>query len=473
MIRRPIMKKLILTGLMAVFICFMCAACGGNDGMIHVSPDGNDKTGDGSSGNPYATVSAAVSKAADGDEVIVHEGTYDSIVLKKNASGTRENPMAIKAADGEKAVIKSSGYGIHMVNADNITIDGFEIEGGTHGIYYESTEKQGKDPLENVTISNCTVHGIWGTHGICVYARNSLAPVKNLTMEGCHVYDCRCGSSESTVFNGNIDGFTISGNVIHDNNNIGIDMIGFEGTADVPEKDCARNGVCRGNVVYNISARGNEAYLEDGEYDLCADGIYVDGGQDIEIYENFVFNCDIGIEVATEHSPDDNSLFRVSRIKVHDNVIAACTGWCGLCFGGYDKDLGFTEESEFYSNTFVDNGTQIGVQRSKGNQIYDNLFAGGDSAVEFNSDCRQKDMVNVFGENTWCLEEGVKLEDAVDFYGLDPEVLFPEKAMKKQTVISGRDKALDGFKSLIDGAGSAFVPEDKYVEIYEKEVNGK
>ena len=62
---------------------------------------------------------------------------------------------------------------------------------------------------------------------------------------------------------------------------------------------------------------------------------------------------------------------------------------------------------------------------------------------------------------------------AVDFYGLDPEVLFPEKAMKKQTVISGRDKALDGFKSLIDGAGSAFVPEDKYVEIYEKEVNGK
>ena len=459
------MKKLILVGIMAAFICILCAGCGGNEDMIHVSPDGNDKTGNGSADAPYATVPAAAAKAENGEEIVVHEGTYGKFALEKDVSGTKENPTVIRVADGEKAVIKNDGYGIHMVNVDNITIDGFEIEGGTHGIYYESTKEQGKDSLDNVTIKNCTVHGIRGTHGICVYAKNSLAPMKNLTMEGCEVYDCRCGSSESTVFNGNIDGFIISNNVIHDNNNIGIDMIGFEGTADDPEVDRARNGVCCGNVLYNISA----AYLEDGEYDLCADGIYVDGGQDIEIYENFVFNCDIGIEAATEHSPEDNRIFMVSRIKIHDNVIASCTGWCGLCFGGYDRDLGFTEESEFYNNTFVDNATQIGIQRSKGNQIYGNLLVGGETAVEFNSDCRQKDQINDFGKNTWCPEGRKDLKDAIDFYDFDPGALFPAKAMKKQTVIYDRDEALDGFESRIDGMGSAFVPEDRYVKIYEEE----
>ena len=462
------MKKAIITGIIAFFICFICAGCGGNGDSIHVSADGNDKTGDGSPDNPYATVSAAVAKMSGGEEILVHEGTYDGIVLAKEVSGTRESPVVIKAADGERVVIKSSGYGIHMVNVENVIIDGFEIDGGTRGIYYESTKAQGKESLDNVTIKNCRVHGIRGTHGICAYARNSQAPVRKLTVEGCEVYDCRCGSSETVVFNGNIDGFTISGNVIHDNNNIGIDMIGFEGTAGKPRVDCARNGICRGNVVYNISSRGNKAYLEDGEYDLCADGIYVDGGQDIEIYENFVFNCDIGIEAATEHSPDDNDLFMVSRIKVHDNVIASCTEQYGLCFGGYDKDLGFTAESEFYSNTFVDNGTQLGIQRSCGNQIYDNLFVGGETAIEFNPDCREEDQINGFGKNTWCPGNGAELKDAIEFCDFDPQVLFPEKAMKKQTVITDRDEALDGFRSRIDGAGSNFVPEEKYVKIYKE-----
>ena len=40
--------------------------------------------------------------------------------------------------------------------------------------------------------------------------------------------------------------------------------------------------------------------------------------------------------------------------------------------------------------------------------------------------------------------------------------------MKKQTVITDRDEALDGFRSRIDGIGSNFVPEEKYVKIYKE-----
>ena len=195
-------------------------------------------------------------------------------------------------------------------------------------------------------------------------------------------------------------------------------------------------------MIYNISAEGNPAYFEDGEYDLCAGGIYVDGGQNIEIYNNFVSNCDIGLEVATEHSPDENELFRVSGIHVHDNVIADCTGYAGICFGGYDNDLGFTEGCVFEHNTLVDNSVQIGVQRSKNNRINSNLIIGGEIAVEFNDDLRSEDMINDISGNAFCdIDDEESLTDA---FG---------------TVYQDRTKVVDGFRSLIDGVGSRFVPD--------------
>ena len=469
-----------LTAAMLVAVCAMSIGCGnttapsadpaggdyaGEDGLIHVAAAaGSDESGNGTEESPYASIAYAVTKLEPGREVVVHDGTYEAFTLDAAMSGTAEAPVIVRAADGEAPVIKPAGdgdevIGIHLINVDHITLDGLTVEGGTHGIYYESTRDQGETPLTDITIKDCTVHAIRGTHGICVYARNDLAPVTNLTMSGCEVYDCECDSSESTVFNGNIDGFEIAGNVIHENNNIGIDMIGFEGTAEHPadsgfdnayDADFARNGTCHDNVVYGISAEGNAAYYEDGEYDLCADGIYVDGGQNIEIYNNFVFCCDIGIEVATEHSPDDNPLFKVSGIDVHDNVIAGCEGWCGICFGGYDADLGFTEDCKFYNNTLIDNDTQIGVQRSRNNEIYGNLLAGGATGIEYNTDCRPEDLSgNAIHDNA---AAGLEERDSwTDTYGktyADPSAL------------------LDGWTPRIEGCGSSFTPADEYVTIY-------
>ena len=465
------MKKIILLTLIAAAVCFALAGCG----------SGSEESAEAEGTQIQVTA---------GEETIVEDGTYGTLELDASMSGTPESPTVIKAADGAAPVIQVSpgefqngeeeelppSYGIHMVNVHDVVIEGLAVEGGTHGIIYESTQHQGDDPLNNITIKDCRVSGVVGVHGICVYAGNDMAPVQDLTVTGCEVSECKCGDSESLVLNGNIDGFEISGNTIHDNNNIGIDMIGFEGTAqhmeaedpaDLFEVDMVRNGKCFGNTVYNISADGNPAYYEDGKYDLCADGIYVDGGQDIEVCENFVFNCDIGIEVATEHSPDYNPLCKVSGVKVHDNIVADCRGWCGLCFGGYDRDIGFTENCEFYNNTFVDNGTQIGVQRSKDNKIYDNLFVGGESTIEFSGDCRQKDMINNFGRKVWCLEDGY-LIDMMDTAGYDLSVLIPEECMEKQEVLNIRSQVLDGFASKIEGAGSSFVPDEAAVKIYDE-----
>ena len=493
---RSVKKWIALAGIPV--LCFgLCCACGRKESsekievkkvetdtakctkQLYVSAGADAAAADGSQAQPYATIGEAAAQIGPGTEVIVSAGEYPAFELTAAASGTGEAPVVIRAADGENVIVKApeaadggdeDRIGIHIVNAQHITLQGLEVTGGTHGICYESTREAGEQPLDCVVIRDCKVHGVRGTHGICVYARNDLAPVTNLIMSGCEVWDCECGDSESTVFNGNVDGFEICGNVIHDNNNIGIDMIGFEGTAKHPkgykdadgkkanryENDFVRNGLCHDNFVYGISAEGNDAYLEDGEYDLCADGIYVDGGQDIKIYDNFIFDCDIGLEVATEHSPDDNELFKVSGIEVCDNVIADCTGWCGICFGGYDKDLGFTEGCVFHNNTLIDNETQIGVQRSRDNDVYANLLVGGGSAVEFNEDCRKEDLVNRIRDNAAC---GFGDEDSwSDDYG---------------RIYKDKSEVIEDYRSRFEGIGSAFVPDADQIAVYEQRKQGE
>jgi hypothetical protein len=44
----------------------------------HVSPDGNDSTGNGSEGKPYATRQKAIDEAAENDTIIIHAGVYSS-----------------------------------------------------------------------------------------------------------------------------------------------------------------------------------------------------------------------------------------------------------------------------------------------------------------------------------------------------------------------------------------------------------
>ena len=463
-------KQLIQSRLLKITVAFAMmisaiwlSGCGRQEteteqGAVYVAEDGDDETGTGAWKAPYATISHAA-EAAPGSLILVGKGEYEPLDLGPECSGSKDSPTVIRPAEGAKVVIHvEDETGIFLKNVHDISIEGLETVGGTYAVEYLSTPEAGKQPLSNISIRNCKVHGVRGQHGICVYARNDLAPVTDLTIEGCEVYDCECYWSESMVINGNIDGFLIERNKVHDNNNIGIDMIGFEGfachqgeTGDVNpyEVDYVRNGICRDNLVYNISTEGNEAYYEDGEYDLCAGGIYVDGGQNIEIYNNFIFNCDIGLEVATEHSPEENELFKVSGISVHDNVIADCTGFAGLVFGGYERDLGFTEDCIFDNNTLVDNPYQIVVQHSRNNRICANLVLGGEEGVFFEPACLEEGQVNEISGNAAAEIENE--ESWTEEYG---------------AVYSDRSETVDGFRPLIKDTGSAFVPDEEQMKIY-------
>ena len=125
---------------------------------IHVSPEGNDDLGKGTKDSPYASVSVAAEKAP-GSVIILHEGDYDPIKLGPECSGNEKTSTIIRAAEGEKAVIHAEGEtGISLDNVSYITVEGLEIEGGTHGINYEST-REAFQPLTDIHIIGCKVHG--------------------------------------------------------------------------------------------------------------------------------------------------------------------------------------------------------------------------------------------------------------------------------------------------------------------------
>jgi len=175
-----------------------------------------------------------------------------------------------------------------------------------------------------------------------------------------------------------VDEFQVTGNLIHDVNNIGIDCIGFEGTSPIKGQDQARNGYVALNTVYNVTSLTNPAYAGS----QSADGIYVDGGMSIVIERNIVHNADIGIEVTSEH------LGKVaSDVIVRSNLDYFCNV-VGLSIGGYDVHRGGTLNCTFVNNTFYENDTtnsgsgEFQIQfYTKGNVFKNNILSASAQGV--------------------------------------------------------------------------------------------
>src|SRR5207302_8808195 len=119
----------------------------------------------------------------------------------------------------------------------------------------------------DIQLRNNNVHHIeydtadGNAFGISIYGTSKTQPITNVVLDGNEVHHLKTGNSESVTLNGNVKNFQVTNNRVHDNNNIGIDFIGFERTCPDPKQDQARDGVCRGNIVWNISSATNPAYF--------------------------------------------------------------------------------------------------------------------------------------------------------------------------------------------------------------------
>jgi parallel beta-helix repeat protein len=329
---------------------------------FYVSIQGDD-TNDGSETAPWRHIQFALDQAGPGDTIYVMDGEYNEMVAFNNPGSADGGTITLQNYPGHKPVIDGTGLPLEgepglvvIENMAYIKLSGFEIRnlkaGGDPDIFPAGIWVRGSG--DHIEISNNVVHHIensceeCGAHGIAVYGYESDASIHDIIVDGNEVRDNKLGWSESLVLNGNVEKFVVSNNVVHDNDNIGIDLIGFEETAPDPAVDRARDGVVVGNLVYNINSYGNPAYGEE----RSSDGIYVDGGTNIVIERNTVHDGNIGIELASEHAGKNTSYITVRNNFVYNNTQV------GIAFGGYDEERGSTENCVIVNNTLYNNATQ-------------------------------------------------------------------------------------------------------------------
>lgn len=328
----------------------------------YVAKTGKD-TNPGTEALPWKTIQKAADTLAPGDTAWVRKGVYKERVTVNISGNSTSGFVSFKAYPGEKPIVDGSRFvppvddtALFLIkDRDYVLVQGFEMR------RYKAA-RGNRTPCGILVIGECSnieirennVHHIaynsrrGNAFGIAVYGTSAVKPITNLIIDGNEVHHCKLGNSESLTINGNVSGFEVTNNRVHDNNNIGIVFIGFEETCPDPAQDQARDGICRGNTVWNISSHGNPAYGRA----YSAGGIYVDGGTRILVERNISYRCDIGIELASEHAGRATSHITVRENVVYRNRIG------GLFMGGYDEDRGSAEHCYVHHNTFFENDTR-------------------------------------------------------------------------------------------------------------------
>ena len=351
----------------------------------YVSKSGRDSNS-GSFTAPWLTIQHAANAVTGGATVYVESGVYTESV-NFPASGTASNYITFTNYPGQTATIDGTGLSVsgtqglvNIVNQSYITVSGFEIRNYT-------TSSSGPTPTgiwvtgsgSGVQLLNNLVHNITtksekngNAFGIAVYGTSS-TPITNITISGNQVYSLKTGNSESLTVDGNVTYFTISNNVVHDNDNIGIDAIGFEGVGP-SGSDQAKYGVVSGNTVYNITSYGNPAY--GNQY--AADGLYCDGCAYTIFERNTVHDSDLNIEVASEHNGHNSSYVTVrNNLFYNANTV-------GVSIGGYARSVGGSDHvvvvnNSLYNNNTKNQGAEFQIQYHSGStNIFENniVYAG-------------------------------------------------------------------------------------------------
>ena len=378
------------------FLLFMCVsgALGQPNSSFYVSTAGNDAN-PGTQAAPWRTIQHAVGVARAGSTVNVRGGVYEELVSINSSGNSSEGYITFRSYPGETAILDAEHAtlegrtGILTIhNQSYVRIEGFEIRNfrtAEHRLAPLGIDVMGAG--SHIELLKNNVHHIEqmfegrdgpghgaNAFGIAVYGTDSKTPITDLIIDGNEVHHLKTGSSESLVVNGNVTNFRITHNIVHDNNNIGIDVIGFERTAPDPAVDQTRDGIVSGNLVYNITSKGNPAYRNDES----SDGIYVDGGTRILIEQNIIHDVDFGIELASEHQNRATSYVTARNNLIYHSHTA------GVSLGGYAPERGRTDHCTVINNTLYENDTsatgsgELQMQWNMADNIFENniVYAG-------------------------------------------------------------------------------------------------
>jgi hypothetical protein len=368
--RKPILGLFLLLSTSLAFSCCAQAL------TYYVAKTGSDSNTGLSVQEAWLTIGHAAFTAQAGSTVYVGAGTYHESVTFGN-SGTASAPIVfngrgVATVDGSTGVpccttpsfVTSNGFlccttqGLFNIGAAGgvsyLTVEGFTLQNYSTSSSSEvpvgvliAGSGTGISLLNNKVMNIQTTAGRNGNaYGIGVFG-TSATPL-SVTVSGNTVTGCLTGESETTTYNGNVQNFVVSNNIIYDNDNIGMDAIGFEKVGPTGY-DQAMNGEVEGNIIYNNSAKDNPG--EGKQYDQ--DGLYCDGCKNVTFERNTLYGNDLGIEATSEISGEVGS-----NVIIRNNLIYANNS-NGVSVGGYAKTgTGGSTDITIVNNSLYDNDTQ-------------------------------------------------------------------------------------------------------------------
>jgi hypothetical protein len=333
---------------------------------FYVSPTGNDANAGTSSATAWQTVQKACNTATAGSTVLIKAGTYtESLIM--NVTGTSGMPITFTTSPNESVIIDGGGVDggvnapttlLNIMNKSYINIVGIKFRNAmgnySVGIIISGTSNNitiDRDTIENIHFSTNSADPVsfgFNTNPFLVKGDNPTTPITDITIQNCLIKTSRTGTSEALSLSGNVDGFSVLNNTVRNISNIGIDIAGHWSAcyACVPTSlNQARNGKVAGNLVYFCRS----------SYRISA-GIYVDGGRDVIIERNTVYQCGRGISIGCENVGKSSS-----NIAVRDNVIYK-NDQSGISLGtdGYPNYNGKAENCTITNNSCYSNGTNLG-----------------------------------------------------------------------------------------------------------------
>ncbi len=156
--------------------------------QIYVAPTGNDLSGNGTAGNPYATVGKGVQQlnlAAPGTDLLIAPGSYvESASRIVTLSGTAGNPVEIRGNGGTPLLLEQWLVlsGVSHVAVSNLNIDAQLVRPGC--LYYRNAS--------DCTAVNCILNGgtsdaapVAEAQSLGLIARGGAGDAGNLAISGC------------------------------------------------------------------------------------------------------------------------------------------------------------------------------------------------------------------------------------------------------------------------------------------------
>ena len=236
---------------------------------FYVATTGDDAN-PGTQAAPWRTIQHGVETVPAGASILVESGVYNELVTIRRSGSASAGFLTLAAAPGAHPILDGTGLGVPdgqygLVTIDNaswVRVKGFEIRNYVSrraalvpiGVYVEGAG-------DHIEILSNHIHAITTTVttsagdalGIAVYGTKAPASINWLTIDGNELDHLITGFSESLSLSGNVEIWQVTGNLIHDNDNIGVNIEGF--FKQRPIRNSTRRGAGSSRATRSTTSR--------------------------------------------------------------------------------------------------------------------------------------------------------------------------------------------------------------------------